>query len=74
MVGGAEIGVTQKLNGMASVHIQGTDCEKNDTRVIEVHDPKWEVSEGDSVWWQSHRAFFQSSTKEPFELEMTWNQ
>lgn len=74
MVGGHVIGVTRKTDGMSLVNVQGTGCEANDTRVVEVHDEKWIVGLGDSIWWQAHRAFVKAADAiAETELMMLWN-
>lgn len=77
MVGGTIVGVSRLGCGDFRLNVEGTGCERNDTRTIIVrcNDCRMMASVGDSIWWQSGQAYWTHKTilgavtkDEPLEL------
>lgn len=60
MVGGIIAGVTHNPPGTFRLLVEGTGCERNETRivVVKMEDCRLMASIGDHIWWQGNRAFW----------------
>ena len=60
MIGGI-VKETNTIKQGVEIVVEGTGCEQFDTLAIKVvaTPEARSVSEGDSIWWQGHKAFWQ---------------
>jgi hypothetical protein len=59
MVGGKVAGIVLRCDGTILLNVEGSGCEKNDTRTVVVRGEE-DISIGDSVWWQGSRLYWTS--------------